>query len=497
MNTNFPKISAFPAMASLIQEFPKARVYLVGGAVRDILLGKKVTDIDMVARNITGDELEDFLATRGRVVFAGKTFGVWKFREIGKPKNELYDIALPRTEFSLHKQGMYRDFSIQTNPFLPIEDDLKRRDFTINAMAYDLVEEKLIDINNSQEDLANKIIRTVGDPAERFQEDYSRMLRALRFSLQLGFKIEDNTWHVIKTMMFNINNEIEGKRVLPFEVIAEEILKSFKNNPAKALDLWDESGAIAETMPELLTLKNCPQPDNWHTEGNVWQHTRLALEKLSSPEFIKEFSTSCESDKIVDIELILAVLFHDIGKPSTLRTPEKDGTDRIRFNEHDLIGSELTKKILDRLKISAPPEISAKPDRIAWCVRYHMLVVHGHAEDMRPTTVEKYFFNPEKPSQTLLKLMFVDGLATINKEGQGMTNHYESIKARMQEIKIQTNSHGTRLVKALINGSDIMKILNIKAGPRVGEILELVRQKQLSGEIKSRTKAIQFLDSLK
>ncbi|MDP1709679.1 MAG: hypothetical protein Q8L21_02225, partial [Candidatus Komeilibacteria bacterium] len=256
MTVNFPKISAFPAMAGLVQEFKKARVYLVGGAVRDILLGKKVTDIDMVVQHVTGDELEDFLATRGRVVFAGKTFGVWKFREIGKPKNEVYDIALPRTEFSLHKQGMYRDFTVQTNPRLPIEEDLLRRDFTVNAMAYDLLEEKLIDINNSQKDLANKIIRTMGDPTQRFQEDFSRLLRALRFSLQLGFKIEDSTWQTVKTMMPNINNEIDGKRVLPFEVIAEELLRSFQSNPAQALDLYDEAGAVAEIMPELLTLKN-------------------------------------------------------------------------------------------------------------------------------------------------------------------------------------------------------------------------------------------------
>src|SRR3989338_2326213 len=144
MTPNFPKITAFPVLADLTEAFPNSGVYLVGGAVRDILLGKKITDIDLVVRHVTGEELENFLATRGQVVFAGKTFGVWKFLEIGKPKNEIYDIALPRTEFSLHKQGLYRDFEVKTNPRLPIEDDLARRDFTINAMAYDLLAEKLI-----------------------------------------------------------------------------------------------------------------------------------------------------------------------------------------------------------------------------------------------------------------------------------------------------------------------------------------------------------------
>lgn len=491
MTVNFPKITAFPVLADLTEEFPNSGVYLVGGAVRDILLGKKVTDIDLVVRNITGDELENFLATRGQVVFAGKTFGVWKFHEIGKPKNEIYDIALPRTEFSLHKQGLYRDFEVKTNPKLPIEDDLARRDFTINAMAYDLLSEKLIDENNGQEDLKNKIIRTVGKAEERFQEDFSRLLRALRFSLQLGFKIEPSTWRTIKNMMVNINNKVDGKRVLPYEIVAEELLKSFKFNPVRALDLWDESGAMAEIMPELLAMKGCPQPDNWHTEGDVWQHTRLALEKLSSQKFQTEFP------KGDDLEITMAVLFHDIAKPATLRTPEKDHTDRIRFDEHDVIGADMTKKILDRVKVSAPPEASVKPERVAFAVRYHMLIVHGHPNEMRPTTIEKYFFNPAKASQTLLKLLLADGLATINQEGKPLINHYELIKERMAEIKKKTGSHGFKLVKPLLSGDDIMKELKIKPGLKVGQILEQVRQKQLAGELKSKTAAIEFIQELK
>ena len=502
MNENFPKITAFPALAELASEFKDARVYLVGGAVRDILLGKPVTDVDLVVRNVAGDQLEDFLATRGRVVFAGKTFGVWKFHEVGKPKNEVYDIALPRTEFSLHKQGQYRDFNVQTNPKLPIADDLARRDFTVNAMAYDLVAEKLIDKHGGQADLAAKIIRTVGQPNERFQEDFSRLLRALRFSLQLGFTIEPNTRHAISAMMSNLNNVIAGRRVLPYEVMAEELLKSLKIDAVKTLDLWDEVGAINEIMPELLKMKACPQPQNWHTEGDVWDHTRLALKKLSSPEFKKEFpaiggSAFGGGNSSVDIETILAVLFHDAGKPYTIRTPEKDGIDRIRYDEHDVVGADIAKKVLTRLKVAAPPEINVKPSRVVWAVRYHMLAVHGNPADMRPTTIEKYFFSRTNPSQTLLKLMLVDGLATVNQEGNGMSDRFVLIKNRMQEIKTRTNSHGLSLVKALINGEDIMAKLGIKAGVRVGEILELVRQQQLSGEIKSRAKALEYLDTLK
>jgi len=273
--------------------------------------------------------------------------------------------------------------------------------------------------------------------------------------------------------------------------MAEEFLKSFQANPVGALDLWDEAGAIAETIPELLKMKGCPQPDNWHTEGDVWQHTRLALEKLSSAEFQKEFPGGD------DLELIAATLFHDIGKPATVRTPAKDGTDRIRFDEHDVFGADLTKKILNRIKAAAPPDVNVKPERVAWAVRYHMLVVHGHPEKMRPTTIEKYFFNPDKASQTLLKLILVDGLATINQDGQALTNHYEMIKERMAEIKKKTGSHGFKLVKPLLSGDDIMKELGIKPGLKVGEILEKVRQKQLAGELKSKPAALEFVQGLK
>ncbi len=491
MDAVFPKITAFPALAELVKEFKGAEVYLVGGAVRDILLNKKVTDFDMVVRNVTGDELEDWLAGRGRVVFAGKTFGVWKFREIGRPKNYVCDISLPRTEFSLHKQGIYKDFKVKTNPKLPIAKDLERRDFTVNALAYNLVTAELIDVVGGQKDLEAKIIRSVGQPEARFREDYSRLLRALRFSLQLGFTIEANTRHAVEAMIASINNEIGDKRVLPYEIISEELLKSLAADPVQALDLWDETGALGEVLPELLKMKNCPQPDNWHTEGDVWQHARLALAKLSAPEFQKEFG-----DKGVDLETIVTVLFHDIGKPYTLRTPEKDGADRIRFDEHDLVGADIAKHALDRIKLAAPPEICVKPERVAWCIRYHMLAVHGQPQEMRPTTIEKYFFNQEKPSATLLKLMLADGLATINQNGLGMTDLYQLIRGRMDEIKRRTNSHGSKLAKPLLDGGDVMQGLNIRPGERVGEVLELVRRAQLSGEIKSRAAALEYLKTL-
>lgn len=490
MSTPFPNISAFPVLAELSEDFPKSRIYLVGGAVRDFLLDKKVTDLDIVIQGVAGTNLEEFLATRGRVVFAGKHFGVWKFHEIGKPKEEVYDIALPRTEFSLHRHGAYRDFSVQTDPNLPIEEDLKRRDFTINAMAYDLKNEELIDPNNGQDDLKNRIIRTVGAPEERFHEDYSRLLRAMRFSLQLDFALEQETRDVTRSMMVNVNNEADGRRVLPYEVIAEEFLKSFAAHPAAALGLWDELGALAELVPELLRMKNCMQPEHYHSEGDVWMHTRLALEQLSGGEFQKEFP-----NEKPDLELIMATLFHDIGKPYTITTPEADGSDRIRFNNHDQIGANMTKTILERMRIGSPADINIKTDHIVWLVRYHMIGVHGDPDAMRPVTVEKYFFNQYQPSRNLLKLIYADSMATLNAGGNPITDVYEKLRGRIGEIKRITGSHGNRLVKPLLSGKDVMEVLSITEGPTIGIILNDVRQKQLSGELTSAEDARSFIMS--
>ncbi|OJI06886.1 hypothetical protein BK004_01975 [bacterium CG10_46_32] len=491
MNPQFPKLTAFPALASLVEEFPKTEVFLVGGAVRDTLLGKKITDIDLLVRNITGDELGDFLARVGRVVFAGKQFGVWKFNEIGRPREEVYDIALPRTEFSMHKQGIYKDFKVRTNPRLPIEEDLSRRDFTINAMAYNLVEEKLIDPHQGQEDLKNKLIRTVGSSKERFQEDYSRILRAIRFSVQLGFAIEKQTLATATQMMPQINNSIDGKRVLPHEVIAEEFLKSLAANPAKAIMLWDKTHALRETLPEILETKGCVQPDNWHTEGDVWTHTLIALSKLSSEEFKKEFN-----NEKPDLELVLAVLFHDVGKPYTIKTPEKDGADRIRFDGHDEVGAKVTKEALDRIRISAPPGVGVSADHVAWMISHHMLLVHGKPETLRADTIEKYFFSHRWPSRNFLKLLYVDGIATIGHDGNGMTNLYDTLKERITEIKKKTGSHGTKLVKPLLTGKDVMDTLHREPGPTIGTILQEIRAKQLSGDLTSKADALEYLKNV-
>ena len=373
----FQKIEKEPELkfvGELFQSFPQSEVFLVGGINRDLIIGRESEDYDLVIREVTIDKLIKFLKQLGEVNLVGRNFGVLKFKPKGIKLEHKIEISLPRTEHaSVESMGGRRDFEVQANPELPIKTDLSRRDFTVNAMAWDLKNHELIDPYNGLRDIKKGEIRAVGDPKQRFKEDYSRMLRALRFACELNFKIENKTWRAIKELMPNINKKRknpEGKleRVIPYEVISKELVKSLIANPQKTLELWDKSGALKELIPELLKMKDCPQPEKYHSEGDVWTHTKLALKKLKSKEFEKEF----DKDALTP-ELVLGVLFHDIAKPLTIKTPEKNGTKRIRFDEHTNLGAELTGKICRRLKISSVPDFDIKAKRIQWLVKNHLL----------------------------------------------------------------------------------------------------------------------------
>ena len=209
-------------------------------------------------------------------------------------------------------------------------------------MAYDIKNGKLIDLFDGLKDLNKKIIRTVGQPKQRFQEDNSRLLRALRFACQLNFKIEPKTNTALKRLIPSINKKNNGLFIVPRETVAKELAKSFLAAPDRALVLFEKTGIIKNLMPELLTMKTCPQPRNFHSEGNVWKHTLLCLKNLHSIKFVKEFG----SEKLSP-ELVFGLLFHDLGKPYTL-----ERMDRLRFNNHDSVGATKARAIMERLKLS-------------------------------------------------------------------------------------------------------------------------------------------------
>lgn len=463
----------------LIKAFPKGEIYLVGGAVRDIILKRKTKDYDFVVRLVPPKSLENFLKKIGKVNLVGKSFGVFKF----VPKNsrmEAVDIALPRTEHSRHLTGGYRDFKIQSDPSLPIEKDLSRRDFTINAMAFDIKNKKLIDANDGLSDLAAEKIRAVGKPELRFKEDYSRMLRALRFAVQLHFSLENKTRQAAKKLIGHLND-----KVVPREVIAKELLKTLKINPVEAFDLLADSGVFNTLMPEVQAMKNTPQPPQFHFEGDVFIHTRLALEKLYSPEFLRFIP-----DNTPDLEVVLGILFHDLGKVVTMKTPAKDGVDRIRFNRHDNAGAEITAKIIDRLKLESTGEI--KKENVVWLVGRHMLLIIDDPYNLKANTIEKLFFNPKVPGQKLLKVILSDILASLPKNLKPNTRNIKRMLLRIGEFKAMDKKK-KNLPPPLLNGHDLIKQYRLKSGPLIGELLAIIREKQLTKKIKTKAQGLKLI----
>ncbi|MAF13787.1 MAG: hypothetical protein CMI53_02755 [Parcubacteria group bacterium] len=467
-----------PFIKQLEKKFPKADLFLVGGAVRDHILDRPTKDYDLVIRNISKNDLEKFLKNQGKVNLVGKKFGVFKFVPKGWTGSEI-DIALPRTEHSINLSGAYKDFKINSNAKLKIEDDLSRRDFTINAMAYDIKQQKIIDPYNGLKDIKQKNIKAVGKAEQRFKEDYSRMLRAIRFSCQLEFDIESKTLNSIKKEIKKLNKTIDGKRVVPYEVIAKELFKAVNVNPIKAIELLDKTGAIQVLMPELLKMKKCPQPKNWHTEGDVWVHTILALEKLNSQKFKREFK-----GEEVTPELIWGVIFHDLGKPYTLVR-----TDRLRFNNHDNVGAKKFKEIAERLKLASAGLDVDDTEKI---IAKHLLAVYAKGDGMKDTTLEKYFFNPNFPGRQLMMLILADTLATIHDNGKPHFAEYNKLKSVISKLKKKTKGKNN-LPQPVINGTDLIKKFKLNPGPKIGKLLTISREAQLRGKIKSKADGLKLI----
>lgn len=461
----------------LKQAFPEAEIFLVGGAVRDSLLGRKIKDVDLVIRKVSKKNLEKFLTSQGRVNLVGKKFGVFKFVPNGSKNESEIDIALPRTEHSVNFSGAYKDFKINSDEKLEIKDDLSRRDFTINAMAFDLITQKLIDPFNGQNDLNKRIIRTVGRPEQRFKEDYSRMLRAIRFSCQLGFTISPQTQTVIKNNVKNLVKKTNGENIVPFEVIAAELNKSFIVDPVTALELLDKNGVLKILIPELLKMKKCPQPVKWHAEGDVWKHTLIALKILRSPGFKKEFDEQPPSS-----ELVWSIIFHDLGKPYTMTK-----TDRIRFNGHDVVSAQKFIEIANRLKIASA---GVNVSDVILVIKKHMLLASSDISKIKNTTLEKYFFNPRFPGQLLLMLFFADISATIPKSGRPTFTDYKKITSRIKKLQ---PAQSKILPRPVVNGRDLMKNFKLAPGPKIGNLLEILREGQLSGKIKTKKQGLDYI----
>ena len=227
---------------------------------------------------------------------------------------------------TFRQDGAYKDGRRPDSVrFATAEEDAQRRDFTINGLFYDPVAEQLIDYVGGEADLRAGIIRAIGNPADRFAEDHLRLLRAIRFAARLNFKIEPKTWEAIRAAAPPI-------RTVSAERIRDELNQIFTApKPELGLDLLDQSGLLAEVLPDIAALHGVEQPPQFHPEGDVFEHVRLMLTKIEEP----------------NLDLALGVLFHDVGKKPTSKVDENG---RIRFNEHESVGAEMAEQIMTGLR---------------------------------------------------------------------------------------------------------------------------------------------------
>jgi poly(A) polymerase len=329
------------------------------------------------------------------------------------------------------------------------EEDAKRRDFTINGMFYDPVAEEVIDFVGGHADIAAKLVRAIGDPAPRFAEDRLRMLRAVRFATVLDYKIDKHTWDALLTNAASIN-EISAER------IREELVRIFLSpGRTRGWDLLDSSGLMRAILPEIEAMKGCKQPEQFHPEGDVFEHTRLMLQFLSEK---------------VSLPLVFAVLLHDVAKP---RTATVDETGRIRFSGHDRLGAEMTEEIMRRLRFSG-----AEIDDTVEMVRQHM--VFKDVPKMRQAKLKRFMARPTFDDEIELHRVDCEG-------SHRMLDNYEFLLRKREEF-----ANEPIIPPPLVCGDDLIA-LGLKPGPKFREILEAVETQQLEGKLRTREEAIEWV----
>src|SRR5438034_8118990 len=410
--------------------------YFAGGCVRDMVRGLAAKDFD-VATDATPDIVQKIFSHTYAV---GAHFGVVVVVENG------FNVEVA----TFRSDGAYLDHRHPVDVrFSSPEEDAKRRDFTINGMFFDPEKNEVIDFVGGRADLEAKLVRAIGDPAARFAEDRLRMLRAVRFATVLDYKIDNQTWDALVASAASIN-EISAER------IREELVKIFLSpNRVRGWDLLDRSGLLRAILPELDAMKGCLQPEQFHPEGDVFQHTRLMLELL--PEE-------------VSAPLVLSVLFHDVAKP---RTATVDETGRIRFSGHDRLGAEMTEEIMRRLRFSGA-EIEATVEM----VRQHM--VFKDVPRMRVAKLKRFMARPTFEDE--LELHRVDCAGS-----HAMLDNYEFLQRKKEEF-----ANEPIFPPPLVTGDDLIA-LGMKPGPKFGEILEAAETQQLEGKLRTREEALEWV----
>lgn len=420
------------------------KAFFAGGCVRDMIMGKVSADYDIATNALPQDVIKLFEKT----ILVGVQFGV----VIVVKNSHNFEVATFRTEGS-YSDGRHPDYVTFSTP----EDDVKRRDFTINGLLYDPVKNEILDYVGGREDISRGIIRTIGDPFERFTEDKLRMIRAARFACRFNFPIHPDTKEAIIQFAPQIH-------VVSAERIREELEKILTGpNPHIGIKLLDELHLLQEILPEVSNMKGVRQPENYHPEGDVFVHTLLCLSK-----FVPLNEEGIERPSFT---LAMGVLLHDIGKTVTF-----EESDRIRFNLHEKVGADMTAKICDRLKTA-----NVEKDRIVWLVLKHLYF--KDAQKMRLNKLKRLFANEGYPE--LAELSRIDALAS-----SGDLSDYNFCQDMFGKL-----SHEEVKPKPLITGHDLIA-MGLKPGPVFKDILTKIEDEQLDGNLTTKEAAIEEAKTL-
>lgn len=410
---------------------------LAGGCVRDRLLGREPKDYDIATSATPAQVLQLF--PKGNEV--GAHFGVILVRYQGY----MVEIATFRTDGS-YSDGRRPDSVV----FATAREDAQRRDFTINGLFEDPRSGAIIDHVGGQADLRDGVLRAIGDASSRFQEDSLRLMRAVRFSGSLGFAIEENTWQAV------VQQAPLLARIAP-ERIRDELNRMLLHpSRARAFELLADSHLFTYFWPEVMALRGCEQPPEWHPEGDVFVHTRIMLEML-------------EPD--APLELALAVLLHDIAKPPT-RTVDADAGGRIRFNGHDALGADMAADMLRRLRYSN--EII---DAVVPMVARHMQFMN--LQQMRTAKLKRFMASPTFDHE--LELHRVDCGSS-----NGFTDNLDYLLAKREEF-----SREPLIPPPLVTGRDLIQA-GMKPSPLFTEILDAIQVEQLEGRLHTREEALAY-----
>lgn len=410
--------------------------YLVGGCVRDLLLGREPKDWDITTNALPEETVGLF----------EKTFYENDFGTVGVVNEGVEDKRVEIIEVTTYRlDAVYSDNrhpdSVQFSKHLP--DDLKRRDFTINAIAYDISKGHIIDPYKGQDDLACKIVHTVGNPDDRFKEDALRLLRAVRIATELGFSVAHETEQAIEKNAMALTK-------IAVERIRDEFVRIMATEkPMEGIMLAHRLKLLPHIVPELE--KGIGIDQNQAHTYDVWEHNLRSMQHAAEKKW--------------ELGLRLAALFHDIGKPETRKwSPEKrDWT----FHGHDVVGSRVTRKVLERLKFD-----KKTIDKVSKLVRWHMFF--SDTEQITLSAVRRILRNVgEENIWDLMNLRICDRVGTGRPKEQPY--RFRKYKAMIEEVLRDPISVGM----LAIDGNDLMELLKISPGPKIGNILHALLEEVL------------------